>query len=101
LTLDQDQNRYRPDLDLPAGLAGLAILQDEHRRREHVGLYLALRKPRAISRSIRRRRNTPVVKDLIPSGRTSTQYASIMPWLETKTNALRKSGSSRSRTVKS
>ncbi len=44
----------------------------------------------------------PVIKDLIPDlTHFYAQHASIMPWLETKTNRPAKDGASRSRTARS
>ena len=85
---DQDQERDRPDADLPPLLprGHLRLLRDEHRRHQHAGLH------QGASTSAARRDvpiyplpHMPVVKDLVPDlTHFYAQYASIKPWLRTQ-----------------
>jgi succinate dehydrogenase / fumarate reductase iron-sulfur subunit len=71
---DQDQERDRPDADLPPLLPRrhLRLVRDEHRRHQHARLHQGHRRVRGDVK-IYPLPHMPVVKDLVPDLTTSTR----------------------------
>ena len=87
---DQDQERDRSDADVPPLLPRrhLRLVRDEHRRREHARLHARRSTTSAATIKIYPLPHMPVVKDLVPDlTNFYAQYASVKPWLQTRTPA--------------
>ena len=87
---DQDQERDRSDADVPPLVPRrhLRLVRDEHRRHQHAGVHAAPSTTSAATIKIYPLPHMPVVKDLVPDlTNFYAQYASIKPWLQTRTPA--------------
>ena len=86
---DQDQERGRPHAHVPTLLprGHLRLVRDEHRRRQHARVHEGDRRDRGDVK-IYPLPHMPVVKDLVPDlTNFYAQYASVKPWLQTRTPA--------------